>query len=467
MAKYNVSDLLTGKHLSRAAYKAADGVDGWSVVDDIDINAILSADAQAIRLHVRDLVRNFPYFARAVDILSIYIVGSGIVPQSQVPQNSPYNKAIEDYLSEWMKRADVSRSLHFYEMQELCIRQLCESGEYLFIEHFDRNGDYSIQAVESDWLVSDSYDKGSSGTVFQNGIGIDISTGKKLTYRFQTPYYWDKTDGYTFDVPADRVIHGFKTLRPGQLRGISPFVAGVTLAKQLAEYIGAEVNAAKLAARFLAMVETPDPLSRQAGMSNDYDGDKLDYIEEAIIEYLRPGEKITFAKADRPGDAFTPFIKFCCQIFAVITGVPYELISGTYEDLNYSTARVTRNDFTHFLRPHIDHLIRNFCQPVIVKALDAGVMSGKLDIPDYFTHRTEYTRFTWQYPGTDSVDPLKESKAHREDMAAYTRSPIEIAAARGRDFGEILQEFKKAQDMAKEYGLDIDFLQKRPGNNNG
>lgn len=442
-----------------SGYKAADGTDGWTAVDDADINTILADDAQTVRYYVRDLVRNFPYFARAVGVLKTYLIGSGVMPQSNLPLENPYNKLIEDYIKRWMDNCDISGNCHFFDFQKLCISERCECGEFLFIEHLTGN-DYKLQAIESDWISDDFTSEMSmdGNKVFINGIQINAVTGERIKYRFQNPNWYGLDRSLYFDVPANRVIHGFEVLRPGQLRGISPFVSGVTLSKQMSEYIGAEVNAAKIAARWLAFVETPDPTQKQMGLTEDDDGNKLEYMEEAIIEYLNSGEKVNFAQANRPGDTFVPFIKFCCQMFSVVTGVPYELISGSYEDLNYSTARVTRNDFTYELRPQFSFIVQKFCRPVIEKAVDVGVLSGKLKIPDYFSHREKYLSFSWPSPGTESIDPLKEAKSHRHDMESFVRSPVEIVAARGRDLADVLGEFKKAQDMADELGVSVDFF---------
>ena len=43
------------------------------------------------------------------------------------------------------------------------------------------------------------------------------------------------------------------------------------------------------------------------GFSLDISGVKQ--IENAIIEYLRPGEKISLSSYNRPGDSFEPFTK--------------------------------------------------------------------------------------------------------------------------------------------------------------
>ena len=102
---------------------------------------------------------------------------------------------------------------------------------------------------------------GGSASWIDQGVEYDKMTGRVIAYHFTDPDGW----GRVTKVLAKDVVHGFETRRPGQLRGISPWTPGVILAGDLNSYIGATVDTAKLAAKWLALVDTPDPLSRQLG----------------------------------------------------------------------------------------------------------------------------------------------------------------------------------------------------------
>ena len=95
-----------------------------------------------------------------------------------------------------------------------------------------------------------------------------------------------------FRVNASDVIDGFKTLRPGQIRGISVFTPVVLLANDLADFMDATLERAKLAAKWLAFIKTPNPMQFQAARgvkTEDYK--RIEELENALIEYLRPGKK--------------------------------------------------------------------------------------------------------------------------------------------------------------------------------
>jgi capsid protein len=80
-------------------------------------------------------------------------------------------------------------------------------------------------------------------------------------------------------------------------------------------------------------------------------------------------------------------------------------------------------------------------------------MSGKLDLPGYFTNPYAYKRAEWQPPGMESIDPLRETKAWIDSSKANLRSPQEVIRARGRDPEDVLREIQEFREWEKEMGL--------------
>ncbi len=455
-----------------AAAKSNRLTGGWAPANS-DVNRIIAASSPMVRARVRQLIRDFPYFHRAASVSVDYVVGSGITFQSRIlePSGKAFDKqwvqATEDAFSFWMDEADFARKLHYYEIMQLGKLQDNESGEFLIVKRFDRSVPgylpYQLQMIEADWLTDMGATPvgGSGKSYIDQGIEYDIQSGRVIAYHFTDPDGW----GRVTKVLAKDVVHGFKTLRPGQLRGISPYAAGVILANDLDNYIGATVDTAKLAAKWLAIVETSDPMSRQfpntqvpTGLQNLAPADstkKIEYLENAIIEYLRPGEKITLSQNPNPSAAFSPFVKLMVCIYSIVTGIPYELISGDYDGLNYSVSRAKRNDFAFELRPLAARHVRQFCMSTFRPFMDTAVLAGKLPFRDYFQSPFKYLACEWQPPGMEAVDPLRESKANIDQMGAGLRSPQEIAAARGRDLEDIYKEIAAAKKLATTLGLDF------------
>jgi lambda family phage portal protein len=416
---------------------------------------------------VRQLIRDFPYLARAVEVSVDHVVGDGIKFQSRVKTaegalDPTRSQKIESALKFWMDEADFARRLHYYEIMALAKRQDLETGEFLIVKkalppRSNRYLPFALQLYEGDWLTDLNANPANPAHLVRQGVEYDPVTGEVQAYHLTDPDGWGKA----VRVPAADVIHNFKTLRPGQLRGMSPFAPGVLLAKDLQDIMEAELDGSKMAAKYLALVKTPDPAFRQraAGAQTDAAGKKIESLENAVIEYLRPGEEVTLAHNPRPGANFPPFVKLILTMFAIVTGVPYELLSGNYEGLNYAVSRMVRNDFAHQLRPIAGRHVRHFCLTTFRPALETAVMDGKLDLPGVWRNPAPYLESEWQPPGMESIDPLREVKARVDEIKAGLRSPQEYVQARGRDLQEVLNEIAQAKQMAADLDLDLDLFQ--------
>jgi lambda family phage portal protein len=460
-----------------AAAKTTRMTGAWSPVNS-SVNTVIGAAAPTVRARVRQLVRDFPYFKRAVQTLVDYTVGPGIIFQSRIKLDGKLdkkrNQQVEDAFNFWADQADISGKLHFYELMQLAKRQDVESGEFLLVKKYPREKSqyipYALQIYESDWLTSqyDTFSGGAIGmasnkgaiTEIRQGIEYNKLSGRVVAYHFYDPDGWGKE---TIRVPAEDVIHGFQTLRPQQLRGISDFTSAVLVAHDLGDLMDTELDGAKMAAKWLAFVESPDPASRQQWMNLTDETDsetgaikKIEEIENGIIEYLRDGEKITLASSNRPGSNFPPMVKLILTMIAVATGVPYELLSGDYSQTSWSTGKMVRSDFSQTLHPIHTRHIRHFCTPAIKPFYDRAVLSGRLPLPGYFTNSFVWQRIEWQPPGMESMEELRDSKATIDKLEAKLISPQEVAARRGRDLEDIYKEIEQADAMKKEHNIEVD-----------
>ena len=453
-----------------AAAKTSRLTGAWSPTDS-GINEVLGSSNAKIRARVRQLVRDFPFFAAAVERVSENVVGEGIQFQSRIlTPNGDLDKkriqVVEDFFKVWMERGncDVAGRLHYYEMMELAKRQEFEGGEFLIAEAWDpkaKFSPYKLQILESDWLATYATSGVLKANAFDQGIEYDPRTGRVVAYHFTDPDSWGKTQR----VEAARVIHGFKTLRPGQRRGVSALAPAVLVAHDLSDLMDAAIDSAKLAEKYLAFVETPDFAGQQAPMTQDDDGKTIDELENAIVQFLKPGEKVTFATNPGFSDKNAGFVRLILQMIAVTAPVPYEILSGDYQKLNYSTGKMSRNDYSKALRPqHIRH-IRQFCEPTKAGAIKGGVMAGKLSFPGFFTNPARWTRAEWQPPGSESIDPLRETKSRIDEVKERLRSQIEIIKSRGRDPEDVVKEIAAFNALCADYGVDPESVSTSVANN--
>ena len=459
-----------GRIKARSQYAAAKNslaTGKWNPSDP-KINTVIANSIATLRTRARQLVRDMPAMANAVDKVEQFTVGNGITMQARVKDETTgklsqgINQKIEDAWKRWCDEADAGGHLHFYEMQQLACRQEVEVGEYVVIKQYttERNRflPFRLLMVEPDQLQGYGANQNTAQNVYQ-GVEYDPATGKALAYYFEDPDRWEKT----IRVPANQVILGFRTLRPNQLRGVTPLAPVILLAHQLRDYLEAEISSAQRAARWLAFVTSPDPAGTMAAFGalavptdEALAGEKYTMeMGNAVIDFLKTGESVTVANHNRPGESFEPFVKFILRTFAAAAGVTYELVSGDYYDAKYTAARVSRNDMLKGIKVRRGRLIRQLCEDVHEEFMTWAVVTGKLELPGYFDNRAYWDRCVWMEPGMEQLDPLREGRAEADAVAGKLRSPHEVLQARGRDPEQVLDEWAEWQQMLADRGLDM------------
>lgn len=449
----------------RMGYAAAEtprGIGSWAPLS-LDVNALIATASPRMRARVRDLVRNFPPFARAVNAIVSFTIGRGSRFQSlaTLPDGSPdypARKKIEDRFRAWMEHADASGRLHFYELQALAKRQECECGEFIgcFVAPRGRTRHpLAIQLYEPENLAAWSLRGQAPDTDVYQGIEYDTHTGEAVAYHFQRAFSWQH-GLETWREEARNVLHGFHVLRPGQLRGVTPFAPAVLLARDMGDYTDAEIDSAKMAAKWLGFIKSADPAFSQAvrGMGAGQKRPDVEEVENAIVEYLNEGEDVTFAPgSQRPGDSFDRFTRFALRMVAITMDLPYEILSGDYTGINYSTSKASRNDFTMFLASHQFRMEQHFIRPVFDRWLDYEALTQPY-LRGYWQDRERFRKAMWIPAGMPSVDPLRDGKADIDAVSAGIRSPQMVILGQGHDPEEVVAQRAAWAELCRVHGVD-------------
>lgn len=460
---YALSRVEAREHFVARMYAAAmptEDAGGWIPFDG-DANSIVRSSSSAVRARVRQLVRDFPYAARAEKLRNALIIGNGIRLRARCknPDGTmarDVNRIVEDYFAEWAQHADITEQLTFADLQALADRQLFQCGEYFFIKRYVKGKKHPLrlQPIEADRLpFGHSTGKVAPGNEMLDGIEYEKATGRPVFYHFQD----DGFSAKALRIPADLVIHGYEVERPGQLRGISPIASAVMVAGNLSDLLDAELEAMRMAARYVGFVQTNDIPGMQRGNvapgRGDGKGRPVEYLNHATIQYLRHGDNLTLAKVDRQAGTFEPYVKFNVRTFSIGAGLSYELVSGDYDKISYSNLRGIRMDLSAVLSPIQRFHINRFCRP----CSSAWLESALLTIPEMMRCARLITpsSYTWIAPGMESPDRLKDVKADADEVRLGTNSPQRICARRGVVYEEILDELEEAQAMAEERGLSL------------
>lgn len=449
-ARLQISDLNMRMY---AAAKATQDVGGW-VPYDGDVNSLIRTSSPQVRARARQLVRDFPYAKRAIKLREALVIGGGIRMQPRIRDNRgkldpKANNIFESAFARWAEKASVCGKLSFEELQNLSERQSFECGEYFFIKRYLRGvkNPFRLQPIEADRLTGFTTTPAAKGCVIDSGIEYEKSTGRVVAYHFTDEGYSAKT----IRVPAEFVIHGYEVERPEQLRGISPIASAVMVAGNLADLLESELEAMRMATRYVAFVRTTNLPGHQQGARKDKNGNVVQHYDHATIQYLQNGDDVTLAKVDRQSGTFEPYVKFNVRTFAVGCGLTYELVSGDYDKISYSNLRGIRLDLSLTIKPIQRARIKQFCRPVSAVWLNSAMLVDPALIP--LARRLTPSCVRWIPPGMESPDLLREVKAHADEFKMGTRSPQEICAARGRPYSEVLDEILEAKEMAEERGL--------------
>ena len=118
------------RHAQRFRYEGATAgrrAHGWYAAST-DANVELMGSLIWLRNRSRDLIRNNPYAARAIEELAGNVVGTGIVPKAKTG-NAAIDKIIDAEWPFFADACDTPQRLDFYGMQTLAVRTMAESGE--------------------------------------------------------------------------------------------------------------------------------------------------------------------------------------------------------------------------------------------------------------------------------------------------------------------------------------------------
>jgi capsid protein len=146
------------RHAQRFRYDGATAgrrAYGWYAAST-DANVELMGSLIWLRNRSRDLIRNNPYSARAVEELAGNVVGTGIVPKAKTG-NTALDRIIDAEWPFFADACDTPQRLDFYGMQTLTVRTMAESGEAIvrFRPRLAESGlrvPLQLQMLEADFL---------------------------------------------------------------------------------------------------------------------------------------------------------------------------------------------------------------------------------------------------------------------------------------------------------------------------
>ncbi len=442
--------------------------------------AALLASGTELRGKSRDLVRRNAWAQAGIEAFVANAVGTGIKPQS-LSGDEQFKTQVQALWRDWVEEADAAGQTDFYGLQALACRAMLEGGECLIRLRPRRPEDglavpLQLQLLEPEHLpmhlntdLPATGGASSPGNVVRSGIEFD-SLGRRVAYHL---YKSHPEDGRlapmsgqggmeTVRIPATEIIHLFRVLRPGQIRGEPWLSRALVKLNELDQYDDAELVRKKTAAMFAGFVTRQNPEDNLMGEGvAGADGVALAGLEPGTLQILEPGEDIKFSDPADVGGSYSEFLRVQFRAVASALGITYEQLTGDLTGVNYSSIRAGMLEFRRRCEM-IQHsvLVHQLCRPVWAAWMKQAVLAGALDAPGFArggpARRRQYSQVKWIPQGWQWVDPEKEFKAMLLAIRAGLMSRSEAISANGYDAEDIDREIAADNQRADELGLIFD-----------
>ena len=409
--------------------------------------ATLAYAQDDLRAKSRDLIRRNAWAAAGVEAFVANAIGTGIKPQSMVADNL-IREAIHALWWDWCEEADAAGLTDFYGLQALSVRAMLEGGEAFIRIRYRQPIDnlivpMQLQVLEPEHVPITYNAVAENGNRIRCGIEFD-SLGQRAAYWMYRAHPLDALASpmssvddnlIPVRVPASEVIHLFRPLRPGQIRGEPWLARALVKLNELDQYDDAELVRKKTAAMFAGFITRLSPEDSLLGEGvADANGVALAGLEPGTLQILEPGEDIKFSQPADVGSSYSEFMRQQFRAVAAAMGITYEMLTGDLTQVNYSSIRAGLLEFRRRCEAIQHHIIiHQLCRPLWQAWMQQAVLAGALTLPNYATRRREYQSVKWIPQGWQWVDPLKETEAMKSAIRSGLMSRSEAISANGYD----------------------------------
>lgn len=448
-----------------------------------DADTDILPDLPALRERSRDLIRNNPLAAGAINTKVTNVVGTGLRLQSRIDRgvlnmtedqaNAWEDRAEREWRLFWdTKECDAARTLTGNALTSLVYRQAKENGDvFVVMPRIKRKGcayDLKMQVVEADRVCNkdDTLDTETlAGGIQKDKYGAPVSyhilkqhPGVLMHAKSRE---WQEVPAFGRILGFRNVIHLFKTVRPNQSRGVPDLAPVIEPLKQLGRYTDAELDAAVISSFFTVFIETESgdtpldltDLSGETGSKTTDDDYKL--ASGAIIG-LAKGEKIHDTNPGRPNDSFDPFVMAILRKIGVALELPFEILIKHFTK-SYSAARAALLEAWKYFITERQWLADDFNRLIYEVWMAEAVSKGRIAAPGFFTDpliRHAYLGSEWVGPAKGQIDEKKEVEAAQMavDMGISTLAE-KTAEMTGGDWEKKHPQSVKEHNARKDAGL--------------
>jgi len=437
---------------------------GWNPPLE-NINALVASGGPRLLARARELVVTNGYAANACEAFAANLVGDGIKPSSLIEDTALRDRVQRLWLA-WTDEADADGLTDFYGLQAMVAREMFVAGECFVRLRPRRSEDgltvpLQLQLLQSEMLPFEKTETAANGNRIRCGIEFD-AIGRRVAYHFRRRHPGDSTDQRvavpdTVRVPAEDVLHVYRPIDAGQIRGLPHVAPAMVRLFLLDQYDDAELDRKKTAAMFAGFITKTAPEDPMMGEgAADLDGAAIASLEPGTMQVLLPGEDVKFSSPADVGGGYEAFQYRTLLAVSASLGLPYHLVTGDVRQANYSSLRAELVEFRRRIG-QLQHgvIVHQFCRPIWARWLEAAVLSGALVLPGNASATGLFRAVQWIPPRWDWVDPLKDIQAQVLAMEAGITSRRKVVEATGYDVEEVDRE--NAADARRAADLHLSY----------
>ena len=426
---------------------------------------------------VLDLERNDPAMIALSRTLTDHVVSTGIQTAADATVgdewDEEFNFASDDEWEDYAEQeVDFRGELAWADMQRQLFREMLDTGEALLLRCRRNDPERMIplcyQTLEAEQLDS-SKDQlpGKKQNAIKRGVELDRHQRPVAYWLFDVhPGDTHAVGNFSRRVLADRVIHVKLPGRPSQTRGMSLYSSITQTAKDLDNYLGAELTAANIAALFTLVHKTEHPGRGIGFMGDGSTSDTADQygnpkvkLGRGIVSQIGKNDELEAIEAKRPNRDARVFTDLMLMLMGMGGNVSRQRLTRDYTKTSYVAARATHLDDKAAFRPLQLFVGRQLCLRVrrdwtaemIAMHRLGGVSAGMLKAA-----RRRWLRLKLMTPGWEQIDEEKETDAAIARVGAGMSTLEEECARTNKYWRRVLLQRKREEAFAAKLGVEID-----------
>ena len=430
----------------------------------------MQAELPRLRARSRDLARNTPAVKRWLKLSETNVIGpQGVGLQAQNRRadgtlDRGVNAAIETAWREFSTRrhASLDGRLSLHAIARLLVRLRRMDGEALVrIRRGVGTHGLALQVLDADQL-DHGFNRAAGAGVHEVRLGVEVTADlAPVAYHLWTAHPGDGAERVRVRVPAEDIIHYYRVLRPGQVRGIPETHAVLLPTKMLdgaeeAHLVATRVGSSQMGFFIPPATDVDDP-------SDDDelpDGERPSAppplemeAEPGMMRQLEAGWDVKQFNPAYPAAGFSDFVKTGQRKTAIGLDMTYAFLYGDLAEVNFSSGRLGKADERDEWRTEQTDVVEAFYDRVYDEWLKLASLAGALRLPT--SDASRYGARRWQPRGFPQVDPLKEGEADARDIGMGLRSFRHVASERGEDWEENLRGLAEEYALARELGVPL------------